>query len=316
MSPSFSYKRLEGFDYRLPYYYMVTLKRLPGLCAFSSLQPETPATVCPTPVTEALEAAIRDFLAASPGIARIQPYVIMPDHLHLLVKLNGDDPDRLALPIYMRILVRALTHAYCTVTGHLGPVFEPGFHDFIVKRQGQLHNFAHYILENPRQALLRAAARSLFTPRVLTNHWRLAGFPAVTAVGNLELLEEPALLAVKLSRSVQPGTSAWQQMESFYSRWRPGMVAIGTWYSQAEQHARRLILAREGSLIALSPKGYMPRWHPSGEEAQSHCAAGRLLTLFPFEGPIYSEEIGETRRRCLLLNALAKAAEAAAFPAS
>lgn len=314
MSPS-SYKRLEGFDYRLPYYYMVTLKRLPGLCAFSELDPAHPATVCPTPVTQALEVAIRDFLAASPGIERIQPYVIMPDHLHLLVKLNGEVSDRLALPIYVRILVRVLTHAYCTATGHCGPVFEPGFHDFIVKRQGQLHNFAHYILENPRQALLRATARDLFMPRAVINHWRLAGFPAVTAVGNVELLEEPALLAVKLSRSVQPGTSAWQEMERFYSRWRPGMVAIGTWFSPAEQYARRLILAREGSLIVLSPRAYERRWHPSGEEAQRHCAEGRLLTLFPFDAPIYSEDVGETRRRCLRLNALAKAAEAAAFPA-
>jgi hypothetical protein len=33
-------KRLKGFDYRKPYFYMVTLKRLDGLLAFSQITEE------------------------------------------------------------------------------------------------------------------------------------------------------------------------------------------------------------------------------------------------------------------------------------
>ncbi len=32
--------RLPGFDYTRPFFYMVTLKRLPGLAAFSAISPE------------------------------------------------------------------------------------------------------------------------------------------------------------------------------------------------------------------------------------------------------------------------------------
>ena len=32
--------RLPGFDYTRPFFYMVTLKRLPGLAAFSEISPE------------------------------------------------------------------------------------------------------------------------------------------------------------------------------------------------------------------------------------------------------------------------------------
>ena len=32
--------RLRGFDYKRPFFYMVTLKRLPGLAAFSQIATE------------------------------------------------------------------------------------------------------------------------------------------------------------------------------------------------------------------------------------------------------------------------------------
>ena len=35
-------KRLRGFDYKRPFFYMVTLKRLPGLAAFSQISDEVP----------------------------------------------------------------------------------------------------------------------------------------------------------------------------------------------------------------------------------------------------------------------------------
>lgn len=102
-------------------------------------------------------------------------------------------------------------------------------------------------------------------------------------------------------------------MERFYGHWRPGMVAVGTWFSKAEQRARELILAQGGGLIVLTPEAYAPHWHPAGQAAQDLTSEGRLLTLFLFPEPIHREDTGEMRRRCLRLNALAKEMEAAIF---
>ena len=50
--------RLKSFDYRSPYYYMVTLKRLKGLAAFSEIGPRG---LVENDLTRAFAAIIRGF---------------------------------------------------------------------------------------------------------------------------------------------------------------------------------------------------------------------------------------------------------------
>ena len=304
--------RLYGFDYRKPYYYMVTLKRFPGRPPLVYLERSAPGGLRRTPLTELLHTELWAFFHNSPGLASITPYVIMPDHLHLLIRLNTH-PERHSLPQYVNLLIRQLNGCYRRFSGTPEPLLEPTFHDIIVKRPDRLPTFSNYILTNPQMALMREAARERFVPQQVANHWRLGPGRTATAVGDLELLEEPALVAVQLSRRVEPGTPEWTRMEEFYRRWRPGMVAVGTWFSKAEQRARELILENGGGLIVLTPEAHTPRWHPAGQAAQDLTSEGRLLTLFLFLEPIHREDSGEMRRRCLSLNALAKEMEEAIF---
>ncbi len=298
--------RLHHWDYKKPFYYLVTLKRLPNLPPLAILKADDPYGVDPTyPITVALQETLRQFVARSPGIANVAPYAIMPDHIHLLIKLN-DDPARKTLIDYVDMLMRLLRNAFQKVYGQQVPLFEHEWHDLICMKAKQLAHFQNYIRDNPKMALLRQRHRDLFHCYRGYRHWRL-GACACDCVGNPELLNEPAFLAVKLSRSILPGTAAWQKAEAFYSRWRAGGTAVGTWWSKAEQMAYQKILAAGGNIVVLSPDGFGARWHPVGQQAQQLCAAGRLLFLSPYEPHDAKLPIGETRARCVALNALAQA---------
>ncbi len=85
--------RLRGFDYKSPYFYMVTLKRLKGLAAFSEIGSNG---LVENAITRAFTAAIRGFHLKWRCCEEISPFVIMPDHLHLLFKIRAI-PDRVAL---------------------------------------------------------------------------------------------------------------------------------------------------------------------------------------------------------------------------
>ena len=160
--------RLKGFDYKSPYFYMVTLKRLKGLAAFSEIGANG---LVENEITRAFAAVIRGFHAKWRCCEEISPFVIMPDHLHLLVKIRAI-PDRVALGVLVSQLAKALRNAYWQVvaadaaTGKTLPaapgreacpnragfaggasapprgqsrdIFEKTWHDWIVKKEGQL----------------------------------------------------------------------------------------------------------------------------------------------------------------------------------
>jgi hypothetical protein len=89
--------RLLSFDYTKPYFYMVTLSRLPGLAPFSQITDaaEPPRDsrgraryLIASDLTMAFAKAIRGFASNSPGLWPIETFIVMPDHLHLLFHLR------------------------------------------------------------------------------------------------------------------------------------------------------------------------------------------------------------------------------------
>ncbi len=297
-------KRCIGWDYRKPYHYLVTLKCLPGLPALSRFDPGSPwGLEYAYPLTRALAATIDAFAERSPGIASVTPYVIMPDHIHLLIKLS-EDPDRLSLPKYVMMLKAFLRRTYHEETGIDTPLFETEWHDLICKRSRQLGNFIHYIVNNAHERLIRLEAKDLFHCHRAFRHYRL-GDAACDLVGDPGLLDEPALVAVRLSRRLTEGSAEWARQMAFYDAWRPGMTAVGTWWSPAEREAGRRIIAAGANVIRLSPEGFAPRWHPAGEESQRLCAEGRVAYLSPYPPHTGALPPGELRARCLALNARA-----------
>ena len=119
-------KRLKGFDYKKPYFYMVTLKRLAGLLAFSQIAEEVeppkdakgrPCYLIANEITRAFASVIIGFAAKWRSLAPIDCFVIMPDHIHLLIRIL-DTGDQLPLGSYVHQLMRALAVEYWRVAGH------------------------------------------------------------------------------------------------------------------------------------------------------------------------------------------------------
>lgn len=306
--------RLFGFDYKSPYFYMVTLKRIKGLAEFSKIGPEG---LIENEITKAFTTIIKSFHLKWHCLDEISPFVIMPDHLHLMIKIR-DIPDRVALGVLVSQLAKALRNAYWqvvaadaatrttlfpspTAMGFAGcasaqpppPIFEPEWHDWIVKKRGQLAAFRRYIKENPARAWLRRQnARYFQTVReveFLGRRW--------FGYGNLEILKLPVLHAFKGHRATALESSEASALLAEASRIGPGGAGVSTFMSPLEKACGNAIAKAGGSYVVLSPEGFGPRWHPPREK-ERFCAKGRMLFLSLYPADTRKPDRATLYQRC------------------
>lgn len=289
--------RLHGFDYKRPYFYMVTLKgggEAPlRTHPFSAVSED--GRIVENAVTAAFERAIAAFPRQWPWVESFEPHVIMPDHLHLMVKLGGHGAPGgpPARPVHLGTLVgqlkKRLRAAYWEVVrpglpaGIPPDVFDRDWHDWIVKKPGQLAAFRRYILENPARHARRRAHRRYFTQAREID----VGGSRFWAYGNEALLELPAIVAIQGHRrprepapDAPPGNTR-EALLTAAGRIGPGGAGMSTFLSALEKEAGNAIAKAGGSLILLAAQGFAPRWHPP-EKQERLCAAGRLLCLTPY----------------------------------
>ena len=212
--------RLEGFDYTRPFFYMVTLKKRAGVPDFAALAPpssppprddrDRECWLLANGVTRAFAKTIRGFAGKWRCLAPIKSFIVMPDHIHLLLKIE-EVPKPVPLGTLVVQLEKALGEAFWEAVGGPAaampngdgvlpspsgrgtagsPVFEKTWHDWIVMKRGQLAAFSRYIRENPHRAWLRRENRRFFTrPGTLTfagHQWFSYGNPALLALPVLE----------------------------------------------------------------------------------------------------------------------------------
>ena len=319
--------RLNGFDYSRPLFYMVTLKALKGRRPLSGIV--APGRCEMNATTRAFVNCIRSFHEACPTIEPITCFSVMPDHVHLLVKIKergevgarligeagaerlgkADSPKSFAptpmrLEAIIELLMQALESRYRETTGVREPLFAASWHDWIVKKVGQLESFTRYIRKNPARAWLRHENRRFFT-QARQIEWRGAHY---WAYGNEALLELPMIVAIKghrrppevgakligktgevragrLREAGVPRSSApmrGPRLLAAASRIGPGGAGLSTFLSPLEKDAGNEIIKAGGALIVLSMQGFGERWHPT-EKQERLCAAGRMLFLSPYE---------------------------------
>ena len=297
--------RLATFDYKSPYFYMVTLKAEKGAMPFVRIrrEPTAPARyIEPNAVTHAFVEAITGFHKVWRCVEPIETFSVMPDHIHLLIKLRKV-ADVVSLPKIVWQLKRRLEKAYLAAVGAgreaaVGAaasgtlsegdpttssassragglhVFEREWHDWIVKKNGQLAAFTRYIRENPRRAWLRASHRENFRRvgeiEFLGRKW--------FGYGNAALLELPVIEPFRCSRKWAVEGPEWREAVARAERIGPGCAGIGTFMSPCEKACGNAIAKAGGKLIVLSPEGFGERWHP-GPKHEPFCADGRMLFL-------------------------------------
>ena len=289
--------RLPGFDYKSPFYYMVTLKRLKGLAAFSEIGER--GVIVPNAITRAFEKTIRSFHRVWRCCDEISPFAIMPDHLHLLMKIRPT-PDRVALGVLVSQLAKALRRDYWnTIAADAAtcktppPIFDPVWHDWIVKKSGQLAAFRRYIRENAFRAWQRRAHPEFFGRVTAVSFLGRRWF----AYGNAALLELPVLVPFKGHRATAEGSPDWNAALAAASRIGPGGAGVSTFMSPLEKACGNAIAKAGGALIILSPEGFSERGHPPREK-ERFCAQGRMLFLSLYEATRSQPTRAQLYSRC------------------
>lgn len=320
--------RMKGFDYSRAMFYMVTLKCLPGRQALSAIV--EPGRCEMNAITRAMVNCIRGFHLGCSAIEPIECFSIMPDHIHLLVKIReqlgakrlGEGgpggggggtggagspksfaPTILRLETIVSLLMQALEGRYAETAGLREQVFDARWHDWIVAARGQLAAFTRYIRENPRRARLRQQNRRYFT-RV--GRLSLAGREWF-AYGNPALVGLPVVEPFKCSRKWAKDGPEWRTALARAERIGPGGAGIGTFMSPCEKECGNAIFKAGGSLIVLAPEGFAERWHPTRNK-EALCAEGRMLFLSLYEAQAAKLDNATLYRRCHEMGDLAVAA--------
>jgi REP element-mobilizing transposase RayT len=148
--------RLEGYDYRLPGYYFLTIcqkdrKELFGHIRSNEME-NSPAGTMLVASIASLENRYRQLV--------VDAYVVMPNHVHLLlgnrVELLQDDSP-VSIPAIVDWWKTVTTKRYITGVRNDGwPAFQTrlwqsGYHDRIVRNERELDTIRNHIAENPQR---------------------------------------------------------------------------------------------------------------------------------------------------------------------
>ena len=136
---------LKEYDYSLPGAYFVTICTKEKKCLLSEIVGEG---LCPlpenrlTPIGEEIKSSIRFINDNYPGVT-IDRYVIMPNHIHLIVIIEtGGD----GTPPLQDIIGRLKSYT----TGKYGAeLWQRSYHDHIIRGEEDYQKIWNYIDENP-----------------------------------------------------------------------------------------------------------------------------------------------------------------------
>ena len=163
-------------------------------------------------------------------------------------------------------------------------LFEAGYHDRIILRDGMLENICRYMDENPFRARLREERPNLMQRRLhLWIHDR-----EYAAFGNLFLLKNPDRIQVFFHRKNKQGVPTHltleyaQDKERLLKRAEEGAVLVTPGISKGEKGVVDAALDDHLPLILLQKEPISEYWKPSQERFYA-CAAGRLLILAPWQ---------------------------------
>lgn len=287
-------------------------------------------------------------------MAEVWTACIMPDHIHMIIRISEDLPQGCHLGRIIRGFKTGCTRAWWSLggglpsrqapasgakaaflggkapsTGASAPVpsaspegaiapassiapvpsaspedyrpvlFEPGYNDKILLRDGQLDNWKRYLTDNPRRLLIKRTHPQYFT---ILHDINIAG-RSCQMIGNRFLLDIPDKVAVIVHRRY---TDA--EYEQLSSEWlasgERGGVLVSAAISPREKAILRIAMNRGYNIILLREKGFPPLYKPTGENFNA-CSAGFLLQISPWLH--HTQKATITRQQCLELNDIAEA---------
>ena len=141
--------RLKFYDYSTPGAYFVTICTKDRKCIFwervgaSIARPQKPTL---SRRGKIVEAAIRDIPGHYPSIT-VDHYVVMPNHIHLLLQINTDEDGR---PMVAPTISTVVQQLKGVVTKQIGQsVWQKLFHDHVIRGEKDYLKIWEYIDTNP-----------------------------------------------------------------------------------------------------------------------------------------------------------------------
>lgn len=271
-------RRAAFCNYLDPGFFMITITSAPGIPAFSAISgtPEAPIVSY-----SRLGAVIRDKIESIPSYTpqlNVIEYVVMPDHIHILLEVA------VRLPRHLGKVIGGFMGG-CTVGARKAgiitdeaSVFEKNYHDRAMTKIGQIGCVRNYIRDNPRRLLIKRLHPDSFQRYM---HLNIAG-REYAAYGNIFLLRHDYLMPVRIHRR-------WSKREfeayedECLSEIAKGAIAVSPFIHPAEKAIRAKALNMGASVIHLRHEGFEVRFKPKGEDF-TLCAAGRLLLLSAWPG--------------------------------
>ena len=149
--PTRKMQRLQGFDYNNSRYYFLTICVKDKRCILSTIQPGDviqPASIRLSDIGN----VVNSYIVSSDKIdgITILNYVIMPNHIHVLLQYIGNDgssraptPTNAAIPHYVSTLKRLINR-------RIGEnIWQRGYYDHTIRDENDYRSVWTYIDNNP-----------------------------------------------------------------------------------------------------------------------------------------------------------------------
>lgn len=220
---------------------------------------------------------------------------LMPDHLHFILFVTKH------VPYHLGKVVNGFKIGCNKASRELlgAALWEEGYHDRILQKEGQLETMIRYLHDNPRRLWLKRHNPEFFT----IQHEVKVGETTVAMAGNRFLLDYPMKEVVQCSRSINTEEAIAREVGRYLAMARDGAVLVSPCISPCEKAVMRAAFEAGVKEIVVLENGFSPMWKPGGAQFDA-CARGQLLFIAPW--PYHSERKTITRSQCLQLNELAR----------
>ena len=289
------HKRAFAHNYHAPFIYHIILKKEEKSERFGSVKGDARIAPGNPGAAHIEESATGSIIAKSIlglqnefPILRIYQFMVMPDHVHILLRVK-DWSDK-HLDFY-------INHLVANIEAKVGKqILQPGYCDKPLLLKRSLDGLFKYIRENPHRLAMRQQFPQFFQhARELT-----VGSNKYAAYGNLFLLRNPDIDAVKISSKFSPAEKQ-QMREKYLNDAATGTVLVSPFISQEEKAIRYDSEALGANIILIAHEAFGERFKPAAHDFDL-CSSGRLLIIslgLPANTPL-------TRQICLQMNALAQ----------
>ncbi len=146
--PKRNHPRLNHFDYSSNGAYFITICTHDRRCILSHIV----ETISPKYTLFGEIAEKQLFLLEERySFLSVGQYVIMPNHIHVILILNGDTAGASPRPTIMDIVCayKSLTTIECKKNGFPDKLFQSSFHEHIIRGREDFDEIRKYIYENP-----------------------------------------------------------------------------------------------------------------------------------------------------------------------